>query len=295
MYEKLTHCPLCKSRQFDNFLVVKDHAISQESFSICKCNNCSLLFTNPRPDKAGISRYYQDEKYISHKDKGNSPINILYKAVRIHTTNQKIKWINEFSKGKHRLLDFGCGTGYFLDKAKKKGWEGIGVEPNAEAAELARKKRNLYVVEDISELAQEKKFDSITLFHVLEHVHDLEDTLHLLLSKLKKRGTLFVAVPNYNSYDSQLYGENWAPLDVPRHLYHFTAQTMEFLAKQYELKIRDIKPLLFDSYYASILSNNYIPNKKNIIKPFINGYKSNLSGKNNINNYSSLLFVMKKI
>ena len=254
------------------------------------------MFTNPRPDKAGITPYYQDEKYISHKDKANNLINFLYKAVRIHTTNQKIRWINEFAKNKyHRLLDYGCGTGYFLNKAEKKGWEGIGVEPNAEAAELARKKRGLYVLEDISQLNSEKKFDSITMFHVLEHVHDLESTLHLLLAKLKKRGTLFIAVPNYESYDSKLYGENWAPLDVPRHLYHFTKHTMEFLAKQYNLKIRDIKPMLFDSYYASILSNNHIDNKENIIRPIINGYKSNKYGKNDINNYSSLLFVLKKI
>ena len=259
MYEKLTYCPLCKSGQFGNFLVVKDHAISKESFSISKCSNCSFLFTNPRPDKAGITQYYQDENYISHKDKTTNLINLIYKAVRIYTTNQKIKWIDEFAKNKHhRLLDYGCGTGYFLKKTKKKGWEGIGLEPNPEAAELGRKKHGLYVLEDVSQLADEKKFDSITLFHVLEHVHDLEGTLHLLLSKLKKRGTLFVAVPNYDSYDSKLYVENWAPLDISRHLYHFTKPTMEFLAKHYNLKIRDIKPMLFDSYYASILSNTYI-------------------------------------
>lgn len=146
---------------------------------------------------------------------------------------------------------------------------------------------------ELSDLETEKKFDAITLFHVLEHVHDLEPTMKLLYEKLKQRGNLYIAVPNFNSYDSILYKENWASLDVPRHLYHFTADTMEQLAKQYQLKIKTIKPMLFDSYYVSILSEGYINNKNKIIRGIKNGYKSNKIAEEE-KNHSSLLFVLKK-
>ena len=293
MYEKLTQCPLCKSGHFNNFIVVKDHAVSQESFSICKCASCDFLFTNPRPDQQHIGQYYNSKNYISHQDASSNLTNFIYKLVRKYTLRQKVGWINENAKTKGRLLDFGCGTGYFLKAAEKDGWKAVGYEPNSTASSIAVKKNNLRIYEDLAELENEKKFDAITLFHVLEHVHDLEGTLHFLLSKLKQRGNLYIAVPNYNSYDAAIYKENWAALDVPRHLYHFTTATMQTLAKQYELKIKAIRPMWFDSYYVSILSEDYSNNKNKIIKAFQNGYKSNQIAKKE-NNYSSLLFVLRK-
>lgn len=294
MYEKLNHCPLCQSPQIANYLVVKDHAVSQESFSICKCSKCDFLFTNPRPDENNIQKYYDSKNYISHQDKTSNLTNFLYKIVRGITLKKKIKWLNENSSKKGRLLDFGCGTGYFLREAKSDGWEGVGFETNSQAASVAWKKHGLQVYQDKNLLQAVNKFDVITLFHVLEHVHDLKGTMDLLLSKLKKKGTLLVAVPNYSSYDSLLYKENWASLDVPRHLYHFTSQTMEVLTQEYGLKIKEIKPMVFDSYYVSILSDSYIKKSNNIIKSVINGYKSNKKAKKD-NNYSSLLFILKKI
>lgn len=293
MYEKLTQCPLCKSGHFNNFIVVKDHAVSQESFSICKCSSCNFLFTNPRPDQQHIGQYYHSKNYISHQDASSNITNFIYKLVRKYTLRQKVGWINEFAKTKSRLLDFGCGTGYFLKAAEKDGWKVIGFEPNSTASSIAINKNNLNVYEEITDLENEKKFDVITLFHVLEHVHDLEGTLQFLLRKLKHRGSLYIAVPNYDSYDAAVYKEKWAALDVPRHLYHFTAATMDNLAKQYHLKIKAIRPMSFDSYYVSILSEGYTDNKNKIINAIKNGYKSNQIAKKE-NNYSSLLFVLRK-
>lgn len=293
MYEKLTQCPLCKSGHFNNFMVVKDHAVSQESFSISRCERCDFLFTNPRPDKAHISQYYASKNYISHQNSASNLTNFLYKIVRKITLKQKVAWINEFAKNKGRLLDFGCGTGHFLEAAQKDGWTITGFEPNPTALSISKNKLPMKVYGELSDLETEKKFDAITLFHVLEHVHDLEPTMKLLYEKLKQRGNLYIAVPNFNSYDSILYKENWASLDVPRHLYHFTADTMEQLAKQYQLKIKTIKPMLFDSYYVSILSEGYINNKNKIIRGIKNGYKSNKIAEEE-KNHSSLLFVLKK-
>ncbi|WP_215225492.1 class I SAM-dependent methyltransferase [Echinicola shivajiensis] len=294
MYDRLTKCPLCQSGLFINHLVVKDHSVSQESFTICKCNNCNFLFTNPRPDQKHIGDYYKSEDYISHTDKSTNLVNFIYKQVRKFTLKQKVNWINKYSNKKGRLLDFGCGTGHFLNQAKEDGWQCIGHEPSEDAATIASNNFNLCIYHTPQELTKEKKFDAITLFHVLEHVHDLRGTMDLLLNRLKKRGTLYLAVPNYDSYDSKLFKEDWASLDVPRHLYHFTQETMQFLADEFDLRIIAKEPMPFDSYYVSILSNSIKYKRKNLINSFITGYKSNKSAKTNNNNYSSILFILKK-
>jgi len=294
MYERLTKCPLCKSGHFNNYLVVKDHSVTKESFTLCKCEKCSFIFTNPRPDRKNIDRYYQSENYVSHSNKGNNIVNILYKIVRTYTLGEKVGWINKYVKNKGRLLDYGCGTGYFLQRANKNGWETIGVEPNNQAAEIALKNDQLKIYRTIDQLKEENKFDAITLFHVLEHVHELTSTLNILLEKLKKRGTIFIAVPNNNSLDSKIYKEDWAALDVPRHLYHFNQDTMSKLAEEFDLRVVNAVPMKFDSYYVSILSDKITNSGNNIIKSLINGFKSNKYAKINNNNYSSLLFILRK-
>jgi len=294
MYERLTKCPLCQSGHFNNAMVVKDFTVSQESFTICRCKKCDFLFTNPRPTSEHIGKYYESEEYISHQNKANNLTNILYKMVRLYTLGQKVGWIDRYVPKKGRLLDFGCGTGHFLKKADKGGWETVGFEPNPHAAKIAREENQLNIYYQLEDLEAEKKFDAITLFHVLEHVHDLNETISYLQAKLKKRGSLLVAVPNVDSLDAQLYKENWAAWDVPRHLYHFNQSTMAKFAAMHDMKISAILPMKFDSYYVSLLSESNIDQKKNLIKAFSNGFKSNLYGKKNNKNYSSLLFILKK-
>jgi 2-polyprenyl-3-methyl-5-hydroxy-6-metoxy-1,4-benzoquinol methylase len=143
-----------------------------------------------------------------------------------------------------------------------------------------------------------EKFQAITLFHVLEHVHDLRKTGKKITTLLKDEGTLYIAVPNINSKDSEIYDNMWAALDVPRHLYHFSSETIEVFSKEMGLTIVDKKPLKFDSYYISLLSEQYKNPKssgiKRYMKGLINGYISNLSARKNDLNYSSILFILKK-
>lgn len=273
-------------------MVVKDHAITQESFTICRCEKCSLWFTNPRPDKKHIHKYYESENYISHKEKTEGITDILYKLIRKITIRNKVKWINDKSSKKGKLLDFGCGTGNFLKAAKNDGWSAFGYEPNLKAAEIAKNKNKIQLFNNLEEISNSKKFDAITLFHVIEHIHELEKTITILLDKLKKRGTLFIAVPNNQSRDAQIFKENWAALDVPRHLYHFNKSAMQYFADKYDLRIADIKPMIFDAYYISILSNKIL-HQNNLLKSAFQGYQFNQSAKKD-NSYSSLLFILKK-
>ncbi len=274
-------------------MVVKDQANTKESFIICKCKNCQLWFTNPRPDLKNIHKYYESENYISHNNKTKGIINILYKLVRVYTLKQKVNWINDKFPKKGKLLDFGCGTGHFLNAIKKSGWETIGYEPNSKAANIAKADNQVKLLVSIEELKGHKKFDAITLFHVLEHIHELNKTLKILLDRLKKRGILFIAVPNRDAKDAIHFKEHWAAFDVPRHLYHFNQESMSFLAEKHKCRIIDIQPMPFDSYYVSLLSNKFLGNHS-MINSVLMGFKSNQAAKSNNLNYSSLLFILKK-
>ncbi|MCH6199148.1 class I SAM-dependent methyltransferase [Aquiflexum sp. LQ15W] len=296
--ERLNKCPLCKSGIFLNHTEIKDFSVSQEKFILCKCTSCDLVFTNPRPDKDNISKYYLSEDYISHQNKATNFINLLYKFVRNITIKKKVSWLNQYTHEKGSLLDIGCGTGYFLSAAKKSGWKTLGIEPNKTARNITKDK-NLKVKSHLDQLKEDEKFDAISLYHVIEHVHTLKRTGKKITTLLKENGTVFIAVPNINSYDAKKYGSFWAAYDLPRHLYHFNQSTMQTFANQIGLKIIAVEPLKFDSYYVSLLSEKYInPNKgfiPKMINSIINGYKSNSWAKHNNNNYSSLLFILKKI
>jgi len=295
--ERLTKCPLCKSGLFLNHKEVKDHAVSKEVFLLCQCSNCKLIFTNPRPDIESINKYYESEDYISHQNKSTNITNILYKIVRTITVRNKVSLINRINPSKGKLLDIGCGTGFFLQEASKKKWRVTGIEPNVVARNLSLEK-NIKVYESLESIKKDKKFDVITLFHVLEHIHDLRKTSKKLIKHLKNYGTLIIAVPNQKSFDTNFYGKNWAGFDVPRHLYHFDQSSMEQYAEEMGLKIVEIKPMKFDSYYVSLLSEKYLNPKDNPFQQLFNGFKrgyqSNKWAASNENNYSSLLFVLKK-
>ncbi|EPR66469.1 class I SAM-dependent methyltransferase [Cyclobacterium qasimii] len=192
------------------------------------------------------------------------------------------------------MLDYGCGVGLFVKACTNDGWEAYGMEPNEKAATFAIDNNGIDIIPDFKSLEKKKKFDVITLFHVLEHVHKLNKTIDILLNRLKKRGTLFIAVPNRDSLDASTFKENWAALDVPRHLYHFNPSSMEYLTDKHNCRIVDTIPMKFDSYYVSLLSHQYIGTKNKYIEAIKSGYNSNKQAKNNSNNYSSLLFVIKK-
>jgi len=291
MFEKVESCPICSSNRFSNFIVVQDYLVSRDSFAIIKCDECNFKITSPRPIKEELGNYYKSENYISHTSKANNPINWIYKLVRNYTLAQKYKLINKrVPKGK--ILDYGCGTGDFLRYFKNKGWNIEGIEPDREAAKIAANKNKIDVLPEVSYI-KKNKYTAITLWHVLEHISDINHVLEQLKPLLDNKGRIFIAVPNVQSYDAQYYKEKWAGYDVPRHLYHFEKSTMKKLMKRHGLKIKEILPMYFDSFYVSMLSEKYKNGKNNFIAAFKSGYKSNKEAKQN-KNYSSLIYIIKK-
>lgn len=261
-----------------------------------ECSDCWLRFTQDVPGETAIGRYYQSEDYISHTETSKGMINRLYLLVRKRTLRKKRRTVSEITglqKGK--ILDLGSGTGAFLNEMVKNGWEAVGLEPSDEARTIAKQVYNIDLRnnDELFSLAP-NSFDAITLWHVLEHVHKLHSTMQQLKSLLKQNGRLIIAVPNYTSIDAEIYKENWAAYDVPRHLYHFSPQSMQMLVKKNGMKILQWKPMWFDSFYISLLSSKYKTGKTNWVAAMWNGFRSNLKAVGDKKKCSSIIYVIAK-
>lgn len=291
-----TSCPVCKSNELVEVFLVKDYTVSGEYFSIEKCKTCTLLFTQNVAEQNEIGRYYASENYISHSDTQAGLVNKLYHLIRKKTLQSKKRLIEgETEKSNGNILDIGCGTGAFLHTMKIGGWKITGLEPDENAREKAK---ILYGIEpqpsnNIFNLP-DNSYDAITMWHVLEHVHELHEYIGQLKNMLTDKGKIFIAVPNYTSYDAQHYGEFWAAYDVPRHLYHFSPAGMKRLVEQHGLTIKKIKPMWFDSFYVSMLSEKYKSGKGNLIKAFLMGFISNIKTLFNPDKCSSLIYIIEK-
>lgn len=291
MYERLEKCPSCNAKKFHNVSIIKDHSISGESFALVQCDSCHLLFTNPRPKQSEIWKYYQSENYISHSNKASSLKDILYKLVRTYTITQKIRLVKSLVNSP-TLLDYGCGTGHFLKAAIKLNISSVGLEPTKNQIFERDNPLTAHICESINEL-KDTEFNVITAWHVLEHVHSLQQTLKELTKRLSKGGHMVLALPNQKSNDAELYKENWAGYDVPRHLYHFSKESLLHLTSQYKLKLIKTIPMYFDAFYVSILSEQYIGNRSSLLTGIKNGFNSNLKSRKN-GQYSSIIYVLQK-
>ena len=292
--EYLSECPICGNPTFIPFLNCLDFFLTKEEFPIVICQKCGLKFVNPRPEVLDIGRYYESPDYVSHDSERKSGLNILYKQIRRFSIREKFKLVQKSSLG-HKILDIGCGTGEFLFFCNQKGFETTGIEPGEKPRKYANTKYQLNVLDETQiDILGHSNYDIITLWHVLEHVHLLNERMNKIVDLLKPDGTLIIAVPNSNSWDALYYKNFWAAYDLPRHLYHFSQDTMKFLLHQHNLEISRIVPMKLDAFYISLLSEKYLHGKQNYLRAFINGIRSNNFARMNKNEYSSLIYVIKK-
>ncbi len=290
-------CPVCDADNIYPVLTARDHTVSQKEFEIWECAVCSFRFTQNVPDANAIGAYYQSENYISHSNTNKGLVNRLYHFVRKQTLARKRRLIASATgkSGGKALLDIGAGTGAFVQHMQLYGWQATGLEPDENARQRAVEAHQvkLLPIDELNTIA-DHSFDAVTLWHVLEHVHALPEYIKQLKKIIKPGGRIFIAVPNYTSYDGGVYKSFWAAYDVPRHLYHFSPASMQRLLEKYGLTLHAIKPMWYDSFYISMLSEQYKTGHSNIVKAFFTGATSNLKALFNKRRCSSLIYVVSK-
>ncbi len=289
-------CPLCGSRQFSHWMKCKDYCMSNEEFDVYSCDGCGFRFTQDVPVEAEIGSYYETPDYISHTDTQKGLVNRLYHLVRKRMLAEKARLVSR-SAGmpQGRLLDIGTGTAYFPHYMKQKGWEVTAIEKSEKARRFAKERFGLEVGEEslLDELP-DAGFDAITLWHVMEHLEKLNETWDRLRMLLSGTGVLVVAVPNSNSYDARYYKERWAAYDVPRHLWHFTPATLCRMGAKHGFKLVARRPMPFDAFYVSMLSEKYRHSSMPFFKGMYRGSVALLHSLFREENSSSMIYVFRK-
>ena len=288
----MNSCPIC-TREMKFKFVTKDYLVTGESFDIVECEACSIRTTTPFPDKKIIGNYYSSDDYISHDDKVSGIFDSIYGLVRTYQLNKKKKLIGKyFNKSNGKILDIGCGAGDFLQYMKENHWNINGVDTSNKARKIANKKLNIKVMDPKDWINNKEKYDVITCWHSLEHVHEPWVYLDKIKKSLTLDGFLIVALPNYQSTDAKIYKEFWAAYDTPRHLYHFTIKSMNKTIKPHGLNIESIYRMNFDPFYVSMLSAKHMG--KSFMSGLINGFKSWTLSIFSKDKCSSLIFIIKK-
>jgi 2-polyprenyl-3-methyl-5-hydroxy-6-metoxy-1,4-benzoquinol methylase len=274
------------------FLKTKDYSVSQEGFELLHDEELDMLVTRPQPED--LAKYYESDAYISHTDANKTLVDKIYQAVKRYSIGKKLSLIKTYSKTEKTILDVGAGTGDFLLAAQKNGWSVAGVEPNYDARMRAQEK-SISLAPALESLSA-RKFEVITLWHVLEHLPDIENQILQLVWHLEEEGTLIIAVPNFKSYDANYYKKAWAAYDVPRHLWHFSRTSIEKLFGKHGVRLIKTKPMIFDAFYVSLLSEKYKSGKARVLdfpKAFFRGLWSNCAAWSS-KEYSSIIYVLKK-
>lgn len=290
--EVLKGCPACNSTHSSPFLACKDYTVSGETFMLKRCHDCTLIFTDPRPDAVAIWPYYKSDTYVSHSDEAAPGlINRIYREVRKITLGNKAGLVAKYARGK-KLVDIGAGTGAFAAHMQQFGWEVLAIEPDEEARKLAAA-RGLKTGDeaDLSELTE---VNVITMWHVLEHVHQLQDRVATLRRMLATGGIAVIAVPNPESDDARRYGPYWAAYDVPRHLYHFTPKSMRQLFEKQGFKSVSTHWMPFDPFYIALLSEQYKAGKPRLIQGAWFGFVSWLNSLLTKDSCSSQIYIFRK-
>ncbi len=295
---KLTikNCPLCNGVQIDQVMECKDYYASGEAFDLCRCHDCGFLFTQDFPVEEEIGRYYATPDYISHSDTRKGLVNTVYHWVRKYMLSCKAGLvIRESHKKKGSLLDIGTGTGYFSNVMQLRGWQVSAVEKNEKARDFAKKQFGLDVLPDhqLKEFKPES-FDVITLWHVLEHLEHLNDVWVNLNGLLKEKGTLIIAVPNSSSFDARKYQTHWAAYDVPRHLWHFTPDSIQRFGAKHGFILTGRYPMPFDAFYVSMLSEKNMGHSFYFIRGMLAGTLAWFNALAKKERSSSMIYIFRK-
>ncbi|MBW6478671.1 MAG: class I SAM-dependent methyltransferase, partial [Bacteroidales bacterium] len=222
----------------------------------------------------------------------------VYGIVKRFMLSRKSLIIKKITQNKrYNILDYGCATGDLLLYLQNKGAVCVGYEPDEEARNRAKQKGVSVLSKDTELLTDpyQNRFDIVTLWHVLEHIPDLETKVQMFSGILGENGAIVVAIPEYKSFDAKHYGFKWAAWDLPRHLNHFETKTLTMLFEENGFIFEKKYPLVFDSFYVSMLTEkNKNSGMAGMLKAPVIGFYSNLQALLGSRPYSSQIYVFRK-
>lgn len=289
-------CPLCKRSRITKRFTCKDHFATNEEFEVYECADCGFVFTQGIPDEKEIGRYYESQTYISHSNTRKGLLNKIYHCVRTIMLRRKVNLIEELTLLKNgNILDYGAGTGYFARAMEKAGWYVTAIEKSPQARELAQKEFgfNIYPENHLQQI-EDKELDVVTLWHVMEHIQNLDAFWEELYRILDDTGIAVIAVPNSKSYDARYYKENWAAYDVPRHLWHFTPTTIMRWGEKHNFILEREYTMPFDGFYISMLSERYKGSSMSAVRGFMTALKGWFAQWTRRDASSSIIYVFRK-
>ncbi|HUW93232.1 MAG TPA: class I SAM-dependent methyltransferase [Bacteroidales bacterium] len=291
-----TRCLVCGSEALIYHFSAVDSLVSGETFRIMRCGDCGFIFTANPPDKERIGTYYLSDDYISHTDRKRNVTEALYHFARRFMLGRKAKLVTGVCRKKSgTLLDIGSGTGYFAAFMEEKGWKVKGVEISDMARNYSVSRFGIDAVppDAVRNLA-DKSVDCITLWHVLEHFYDPDHWMKEIARILKDDGKCIMALPNINSADSKRFCNNWAALDVPRHLWHFGPETLNKFVQQRGFRCTMSKGMPLDLFYISIISYKNSRTRLAFIRGIATGTFLAIRNIFIRNSSSSLIYVIEK-
>lgn len=289
-------CPLCGSRNIENRFACKDYFATEEKFDIAECRDCGFVFTQGVPDEKEIAPYYESPKYVSHSDTHKGVINKIYHVVRSIMLRRKVSLIKKLTLLQNgKIIDYGAGTGYFARAMSKKGWDVTAIEKSEQARNYSRENFSFDILpEEALKNVASGATDVITLWHVMEHIQDIDGFWEEMYRILDETGIAVIAVPNCSSYDADNYKEHWAAYDAPRHLWHFTPCTIMRLGEKHGFILERQYPMLFDGFYISLLSEKYKKSRMPMLRGFWNGFLGFCATLGKCSASSSIIYVFKK-
>jgi 2-polyprenyl-3-methyl-5-hydroxy-6-metoxy-1,4-benzoquinol methylase len=231
-------CPLCGDTRFQPVFVARDRLLGRPGdFPVTRCLSCGLAQLHPRPSPAELTAHYPDTYYPIDAEPSAEAI-----AVAQGLLDRVTAWTDRHRRETPRILDIGCGTGLFLHLAQQRGMPARGIELSESAVAYGRERYGLDIQHGTLDTANlpERAFDIITMWHVLEHLHDPVTALRLVEAALRPGGLLLIGVPNFGSIEARLFGRRWYSLDAPRHLYQFTPATVAATVERAGLEVERI-------------------------------------------------------
>ncbi len=261
----MQNCHICDSNLNARFSDVKD-VQTGDLFSLLVCENCGFGHTVSSPEN--LAKYYAEYHGKRHG----------------FTTDycdwRRIRWVEKSVENNQsrKILDIGCGSGTFLETAKRRGWQTVGTELNAENFQDS----GLEVHEDLKKVAENhapESFDAITLWHTLEHFKNPREILTKARELLNENGSILIAVPNFGGFQSKIFGGNWLHLDMPRHLFHFNFNALKLLLGQcgFSIKWQRHQEFEYDLLGWSQSALNSFSDMPNVFFKTLAGQKNGIS------------------